>query len=309
VAPKTFADALKEARRAAGLSQSALARRAGLTGSYISLLESRRRPPPSPRVVRSVCRVLGIPAGPLLEAAAVERSPPTVRKRLEHMREESGRVQRTRDRLLTTTLFHLARRPRVVEPMAEFLDLDPGQQALLGRLLGRIRRARSLDEVAAKPEEILEEASAEDRDALVEALPRALAADAPDGPATAKAPRPEPPRAPVHDDLARRVPPRGWRDVAVADAHPDLFFWRVQGDEAHPRFEAGDLVLVDPRREPREGDVVVVEHQGRGHVGTYLRRGDEVQVVFPRPEVPPIRVRASGFRPAGVVVRLERDLS
>lgn len=315
-APKTFADALKEARKAAGLSQAALARRAGLTGSYISVLESRRRPPPSPRIVRSLCRVLGIDAAPLLEAAALERSPPTVRRRVERMRAERGRVQKTRDNLLTTTLFHLSRRPRVVEPMAEFLDLPAGQQALLGRLLGRVRRVRSLDEAESRAGTLLEDATPEERDALVRVLPRALGGGEGRPPSTEAPPAntpevraPEPARsAPVHEDLARSRDEIARREVATDAWHEDLFFWKVAGDEAHPRFEAGDLVLVDPRREPAEGDVVVLPHDGRDHVGTLLRRGDEIQVVFPRPEVPPIRLEASRFRPAGVVVRLERDL-
>lgn len=313
-APRTFADALKEARQAAGLSQAALARRAGLTGSYISVLESRRRRPPSPRVIRSLCRVLEIPAAPLLEAAALERSPPTVRRRIERMNKEQGRVQRTRDSLLTTTLFHLSRRPRVVEPMASFLDLAPDQQALLGRLLGRVRRVRSLDEAESRTETILEDASPEERDALVRVLPSALGAEGDEkkgAPQEPEAPLPEPPpvtTAPVLDDLARETPEIGRRPVEPGAWHEDLFFWRVQGDDCHPRFEAGDLVLVDPRRPPTEGDVVALRHDGRDRIGTYLRRGDEVQIVFPRPEVPPVRLAASKFRPVGVVIRLEREL-
>ena len=316
-APQTFADALKAARQAAGLSQTALARQAGLTGSYISVLESRHRPPPSPRVIRALCRVLGIPPGPLLEAGALERSPPTVRRRLERMHKERRGVQKSRDSLLTTTLFHLSRRPRVVEPMAGFLDLPPDQQALLGRLLGRVRRVRSLDEAESRSETILEEASPEERDALARVLPRALgggedAGDEDDaqgrGPAEAPVAPAVPATAPVHEDLGRHRAALGRRPVPNDAWHADLFFWRVSGDDAHPRFEAGDLVLVDPRREPAEGDVVVLRHDGRDRIGTYLRRGAEVQVVFPRPEVPPVRLDAAGFRPAGVVIRLERDL-
>ena len=177
MAPRTFAEILKDSRKEAGLSQTRLAKRAGLTGSYISLLESKRRPPPSPRVIRNLSRVLGIDPGPLLEAAALERSPPTVRKRLERMSRERGKVHRSRDRLLTTTLFHLSRRPRVVDPMGEFLDLPHGQQALLGRLLGRIRRVRNLEEAETRAESLLEDASSEDRDALARVLPRVLTRD------------------------------------------------------------------------------------------------------------------------------------
>jgi transcriptional regulator with XRE-family HTH domain len=48
----TFAAALAERRRAGGLSQRALAKRCGLTPAYLSLLESGRRMPERPTVLR-----------------------------------------------------------------------------------------------------------------------------------------------------------------------------------------------------------------------------------------------------------------
>lgn len=335
MASKTFADALKEARRTAGLTQASLARRAGLTGSYISVLESRRRRPPSPKVIRSLCRALGIDEKPLQELAALERSPPTVRRRLERMRRERGRVHQTRDHLLATTLFHLSRRPRVIEPMAEFLDLPVGQQALLARLLGRLRKVRNLDEVESKTDVLLEDASTKDRDALTRLLPGVLADDpsgrdagsgsaiaAEDAPVGEEAPVTEDApvgeeagkegaatrRVPVHADLSRRREPETWRVVASEGCGPAFFFWRASGDDAHPRIEAGDLLLIDPGARPEEGDVVVLRQGSRDRVGVFHRKGAEVHVLFPRPEIPPIRLRATDFRPAGVVVRLVREM-
>ncbi len=326
MAPRTFAEHLKDARLAAGMSQSTLARRAGLTGSYISLLESRRRPPPTRRVIRALSRVLGIEASPLLEAAALERSPPTVRKRFEQMRKERGKVQKTRDRILTTTLFHLSRRPRVVEPMAEFLDLQPGQQALLGRLLGRVRKVRNLDEVETRADTILEDATTEDRNALVRVLPRALTGEKPDDaepdgskmPADASLSSEDVDRAattPVLEkpaDLRNPLRHQGVLDHRTMDVlrwRADLFFWRADGDDAFPRIEAGDLLLVDPAREPGEGEIVLLEHEGRIRVGMLHRRSGAVQVAFPRPEVPPLRIEKEAFHPFGVVIEIRRELA
>ena len=147
-------------------SQAALARRAGLTGSYISVLESSRRRPPTPRVIRALCKAMGIDDKPLQEAAALERSPPTVRKRLERMRRERGRVEKSRDRLLTTTLFHLAKGPRVVDPMSEFLDLPPGQQAVLARVGTTVSDA----EVAAIQQVMIDTGAVAETEAEIEAL-------------------------------------------------------------------------------------------------------------------------------------------
>ncbi len=310
----SFAEALKTARLESGLSQAELARQAGLTGSYISLLESRRRPPPTPRVIRALCRTLGIRARPLLEAAALERSPPTVRRRLERMNKERGTVQKSRDRLLTTTLFHLAHRPRVVEPMAEFLDLPLGQQALLGRLLGRVRKVRSLDEVKSRTEEILEDASTEERDALVSVLPRVLTgeerAEAETRMAGASDPKETAAYAavPVYASLRAHKHAVGEVPVETTRWHGRLFFVRAAGDDAHPRIESGDLLLVDPEREPGEGSLVAFTHHGRDIVGIHHRKGEEVTITFPRPELVPVRLPARSFQPAGVVVRLIREM-
>ena len=308
MAPGTFAETLKEARRKAGLSQNALGRRAGLTGSYVCLLESRRRPPPTPRVVRALCRVLAIDDGPLQEAAALERAPDPVRRRIERMTRERGRVQRTRDRLLTTTLYHLAQRPRTIEPMGDFLELPTGLQSLLGRMVGRVRTARTLKDAEAQSEEILEEASPRERDVLARILPAVLTASG----SREDEPRPAahaPASVPLHADLARAGEPLALLPLPPEEARPGRFFWRAATDDGHPRIEAGDLLLVAPDRAPREGDFVVLRHEGRDRVGTYGRRGDEVRITFPRPDVPPLRIAAAAFAPVGVVLALRREMA
>lgn len=62
----SFGIALRECRRAAGLSQRELADQAGLDFSYISKIENGRMPPPAADTVVGICRVLGVRAEELL---------------------------------------------------------------------------------------------------------------------------------------------------------------------------------------------------------------------------------------------------
>lgn len=63
---RSFGGALRERRRAAGLSQRELAKRAGLDFSYISKIENDRSPPPAADTVVQLCRILGTPPEELL---------------------------------------------------------------------------------------------------------------------------------------------------------------------------------------------------------------------------------------------------
>ena len=58
MAPPRFSTLLRQARKESGLSQVMLARKAGLTGSYISFLESERRRPPAAEVIKALCDAL-----------------------------------------------------------------------------------------------------------------------------------------------------------------------------------------------------------------------------------------------------------
>jgi transcriptional regulator with XRE-family HTH domain len=335
VTSKSFAAALKAAREAAGLSQAALARRAGLTGSYVCVLEAGRRRPPSPKVVAALAKVLGVDDGPLQELAGVERSPAGVRQRLERLDREHGRALRTRDRVLTTTLFHIAHRPTVMNPLGvgEFPDLSHLQRSLLGRLVDRVRGVRSMREAEERADEILEDAGPRDRDALAAVLPRVL-----NGGAEPTAASPTSAAAPVPPVVAPLVPPPTPAPTPVPEAgvalpvrerlaggagtasftvdramvapsdSPHAFLWRVSTDEAWPKVERGDLVLVDPDVAPSPGDLVAFDHDGRDHLRAYAVHGDEVRLQSPRAEVPPIRLPRSQFRARGVVRWVVRAL-
>jgi transcriptional regulator with XRE-family HTH domain len=69
----TFGGVIRELRQARGLSQSQLADRAGLTQSYVSMIESRQRGwRPSRNVVQSFALGLGVKERELLKAADLD---------------------------------------------------------------------------------------------------------------------------------------------------------------------------------------------------------------------------------------------
>ena len=73
--PEEFGVALRSRRRAAGLSQRALAARTNLDFSYISKVENGRLPPPAADTIVALSRALGSPPEDLL---ALTRKIPSV---------------------------------------------------------------------------------------------------------------------------------------------------------------------------------------------------------------------------------------
>ena len=67
-----FATYLKRKRESAGLTQVELAGKVGLTGSYISILESRKKPPPSDTVLKRLARALEVGEDEILEVAHLD---------------------------------------------------------------------------------------------------------------------------------------------------------------------------------------------------------------------------------------------
>ncbi len=76
----SFGALLRERRRAAGLTQRALAQRARLDFSYISKLENDRLPPPAADTIVLLCSILGVPADDLL--AFTHKLPSTVEEKV-----------------------------------------------------------------------------------------------------------------------------------------------------------------------------------------------------------------------------------
>ena len=77
---QNFAQALRGHREKAGLKQSELAEKVGVTGPYISLLESGKRPPPGDEVTLKLERALELAPKSLLRLAHIARTPEDIRR-------------------------------------------------------------------------------------------------------------------------------------------------------------------------------------------------------------------------------------
>jgi HTH-type transcriptional regulator, competence development regulator len=87
-----FGEALREYRRAAGLSQRDLAERTKLDFSYISKVENGRLPPPAADTIVQICSALQIPPEELLALtgkipSAIQQNVSTNRTAQEFLRE------------------------------------------------------------------------------------------------------------------------------------------------------------------------------------------------------------------------------
>jgi transcriptional regulator with XRE-family HTH domain len=316
-----FADFLKKARLAAGLSQAELASRAGLTGSYVCLLESRRRPAPSPEVASALARALGVDAPALREKAELSRAPEPLRRRLAGLARERHRMRTSRDAALTTTIFHVARRPGLLsEAVAEALGLAEEQRVVLDQIAHRVREIPTAEQAESKAEDLLKDLPGRDRNALMRVLPRLLAGG---GVEPGAAPTPAVARAAPEDRPWRSVPvvrevpargadpARGAEDALHVDRRvhrPGSYFLVLDDDEAYPRVESGDYLLVDPDAQPKDGDWVVWRDGARSRARIFRRQGEEVRLESPRTDVPPLRMAGDRFQPAGVVVWIFRPL-
>jgi transcriptional regulator with XRE-family HTH domain len=65
--PKRLSTIIRQRREEQGLSQLALAKKAGVAQGYISSLEAGEKKNPSIGVLRKLARALGVPVGELLE--------------------------------------------------------------------------------------------------------------------------------------------------------------------------------------------------------------------------------------------------
>ncbi len=322
--PDDFATELKRARLAAGLSQAELGDLAGLTGSYLSLLESRRKPPPREDLVAALAKTLRIDERRLQELAAMERTPEPVRQRVIRLVEDRIRRRRSRDRLLTTSLFHMTRRPGFLpDYVADMLGLPEDHRILLGQLTRRVRDVPDARSAERKSNDLLKEVSGRQRDELLRVLPRLLDTSLPAHPATA-------PSAPIGNAAAddrpwRRVlvfatPPPGDPSASARHAldsihvdrrlfRPGCWFLVADDDEAYPRVEKGDLLLVMPAAPLEEGALVAVRDGGRVRIRILHRREGEVRLDSPRSEVPPLRLPEGRFSPLGTVTWILRPLA
>ena len=72
---KTFGEYVREKRKTAKLTAGAVARRLGLNMQYLCKIEADKTPPPSPRVIARLARILKADAEVLLLMAYARKAP------------------------------------------------------------------------------------------------------------------------------------------------------------------------------------------------------------------------------------------
>jgi len=218
-----FAVLLREGREAAGLSQAALAARCRLTGSYISLLESGSKPPPSDRVVRRLATALGLDADRALEVAHLERAPADLRRALESLRRRE-RIERELREETAAILFPISLWNLFTagggpgSPARGPAPVPPGVVRALDALQDAAREAPDMAAFRAAADGVLAALPPEDRRRLLEAAPL----------------------------------------LAEQGSEPAAFLVTAPEPGLPPEILAGDTLVVDPRLEPRDGDPVLV---------------------------------------------------
>ncbi len=264
---KDFATYLKEAREEAGLNQSELAGAVGLTGSYISVLESRRKPPPSDPVLRRLARALGRPEDEILEVAHLDRTPEDIRKKIRaldrHLTIERKLTRGLLSDILPSSLWHFWQVRGYQEAGLEKVRLDARKKRILRKVLNRIGHLTARADFEEESRLVIETLPAEDRAVLAEVLPELVRGlpDAEPGPARNAAPAAA--TLPLY-----RVPRSGKSQsaraalakVAVApeDAVTGRYFLKTPDSDMSPRVEEGDLLLVDPAAPPTDGALALV---------------------------------------------------
>lgn len=93
-------DLVREARRRRGMTLAQVAEVVGCARSYLSELESGKRPPPSDEIVGALERALGVQAGTFADAAAWGRTPGRVRETVARMSQQAERASRAREELM-----------------------------------------------------------------------------------------------------------------------------------------------------------------------------------------------------------------
>lgn len=231
-----FASLLIAARERLGITQAQLATSAGLTPSYLSLIENRKKPPPSDTVCERLADVLGVPPRELLEVAHLQRSPTTVRRRLTTLSGKLSRERRSRGRVLEWLLspFLSMAQPGALD--VEWLGGSYGRSHRLREVLAALGR-RHQDQAKAVSR-LVDELPERDRRLLLEALPRIL------GRQNGR----EIPGAPP--ELFYSLPP-GDR----SPKRPFLLAWA--GLPSGGELRDGDLLLVDPTLRAQAGDIVL----------------------------------------------------
>jgi transcriptional regulator with XRE-family HTH domain len=67
LSPKRLSQVIRQLREQQSLTQEDVAKRAGVTKNYVTMIEGGKRKNPSLPVLRKIAKALGVPVGELLE--------------------------------------------------------------------------------------------------------------------------------------------------------------------------------------------------------------------------------------------------
>lgn len=300
-----FAKYLREAREAAGLNQSELADEVGLTGSYISVLESRRKPPPSDQVLKRMAKALGKPERELLEVAHLDRTPDDIRKKIRALDRRLSMERKVTSSLLKdllpSSLWHFGRVMGYPEYGLEKLRLDAKKKRVLTKVIRRIGHLTTRADFEEESRLVIATLPAEDRSVLAEVLPE-LVRDLPGtvspeaGIPAPPSPRPAPPTpslpllpAPPTGDAGSWPSPRESIPVSPEDQRPARYFLKAEDEDMSPRIEPGDLLLVAPDGSLEDGSLALVRLEGRVTVREIHAAKEDFLLVAANPAIPTAR--------------------
>ncbi len=311
---KDFAYWLRVGRERAGLNQAQLASKVDQSSSYISMLESRKKPPPSDEVVRKLALALDIEEERLLEVAHIERTPPDIQRKvidLGHALAAQNQSRKTLlDRVLPAALYPLLARPAFD---ASALPLPRSTLERFERFAEPLRGILDYEAFSPLAVRAFEALADDEREAILDAVGELAGAVPRHAPARGTGARlpifldiPERPVAESLEDASGSI------EVPPAEASPRRYGGAITGNDYFPKIEHGDLVILDEARRPVSGDLVAVIHRGKGALMRHLVLAGHVELSALSPNHPPITWRTdeppADLAIRGVALRTIRDL-
>ena len=254
-----FASVLLAARKRSGLTQAEVASSAGLTASYLSFLENRKKPPPSDEVCRRLAEVLGIPVDKILDVAHLERAPEALRKKVRNLTKSLRKEKRVRMRALQSLLspFLFAGPPGFRESALDAIGISPVRRKRIREVLAAVGRDRQ--DVEREVSKIIEELPEKERALLLERLPAILSGSPIAAEETEEAGAPPP--APSEPGTAAGGEPPLLYGVPAADEPARGPYRLAVSEEVAALFDdlaTGDEIVVDPDQAATDQDLVVV---------------------------------------------------
>jgi repressor LexA len=89
---------------------------------------------------------------------------------------------------------------------------------------------------------------------------------------------------------------------------PQAFALRVKGQSMSPRVEDGDIVIVSPQQEPRNGDICVIRVNEEDTLKKVKFEGNYIHLIPLNPEFEPVTVKRKDVNFVWKVVKLIKEL-